>query len=236
MFPKYVSKILWPFAIKCYEDRLNNLVHRADGHTPYETLTSLDAALINTSNFHSFGCPCYVLDHWLESGTGKIPKWEPWAWMGIYIGHLPSHPSNVGLILNLHTGHVLPQFYVVYDDDFTTVPNLHTPTAPPHWAKLVHASSTISLYTESKVGKWQSLPKLDVDLGDFASDTVNVDTASSTTSTQYRERDDGHSKGASDMVSHHENTVTKQVTFSNQGQDNEIQSNSSDLSTTQPDE
>ena len=30
--------------------------------------------------------------------------------------------------------------------------------------------------------------------------------------------------------------MTKQVTFSDQGQDNEIQSNSPDLSTTQPDE
>ena len=38
------------------------------------------------------------------------------------------------------------------------------------------------------------------------------------------------------MVSHHKNTVTKQVAFSNQGQDNEIQSDSPDLSTTEPDE
>ena len=48
MFPEYISTILWPFAVKCYEDRLNNLVHRADGRTPYETLASLDAAPINT--------------------------------------------------------------------------------------------------------------------------------------------------------------------------------------------
>jgi hypothetical protein len=44
MFPEYTSTILWPFAVKCYKDRLNNLVHRADGRTPYETLASLDAA------------------------------------------------------------------------------------------------------------------------------------------------------------------------------------------------
>jgi hypothetical protein len=123
--------------------------------------------------------------------------------MGIFVGHLPSHASNVGLILNLRTGHVLPQFHVVYDDDFTTVPNLHTATVPPHWAEFVHASFTIALYTESKVGTWQSFPELDVDLGVFASDNVNVDTASSTTSTQYREGDDRHSEGASDVVSPH---------------------------------
>jgi hypothetical protein len=237
MFPKYISTICWPFAIKCYEDRLINLAYCADGRIiPYETLASLDAAPINTSNFHTFGCPCYVLDHRLQSGTGKIPKWEPRAGMGINVGRLPSHASNVGLILNPCTGHDLPQFHVVYDDDFTTVPYLHTATVPPHWAKLVRAYSTIPLYTESKVGTWQSLPELNVDPGVFALDTVNVDTASSTTSTQYCEGDDGHSEGASDVVSHHKNTVTRQVMFSNQRQDNAIQSNSPDLSTTQTDE
>jgi hypothetical protein len=236
MFPKYNSTILWHFAIKCYEDRLNNLIHCADGCTPYETLASLDAALMNLSNFHAFGCPCYILDHQLQSGTGKIPKWETWAWIGIYVGCLPSHAANVGLILNPCTGLVLPQFHVVYDDDFTTVPYLRTATVPPHWAKFVCASLTIALYTESKVGTWRSLPELDVDPGVFASDTVNVDTASLTTSTQYCEGYYGHSEGASDVVSHHEYTVTKQVTFSDQGQDNKIQSNSPDLSTIQPDE
>ncbi len=95
---------------------------------------------------------------------------------------------------------------------------------------------TIELYTDNKVGTWQSLPKLNVDPGSFALDTVNIDTASLTSSTQYSEGDDGHSEGASDMVSHHKNTVTTQLMFSNQGQDNEIQSNFPNLSTTQPDE
>jgi hypothetical protein len=140
------------------------------------------------------------------------------------------------LILNPHTGHVLPQFYVVYDDDFTTVLYLHTATVPPHWDKLVRASLSIALYTESKVGPWQSLPELNVDPGDFASNTANIDTASSTTFTQHHEGDEGHSEGASDVVSHHKNTVTKQVMFSHQGMDNEIQSNSPDSCTTQPDE
>ena len=195
--------------MKCYKDRLNNLVHCSDGRTAYETLASLDAAPINTSNFHTFGCPYYVLDHRLQSGTGKIPKWEPCAGMGIYVGWLPSHASNVAFILNPRMGHVLPQFYVVYNDDFTTVPYLRTAAVPPHWAELVRASSTIALYTERKVGTWQSIPELDVDPGDFTSDTANIDTAPPTTSTQYCEVDDGHSEGASDVVSHHKNTVTK---------------------------
>ncbi len=58
MFPEWISTICWLFAIKCYEDRLINLVHCADGRTPYKTLASLDAAPNNMSNFHTFGCPC----------------------------------------------------------------------------------------------------------------------------------------------------------------------------------
>jgi hypothetical protein len=73
---------------------------------------------------------------------------------------------------------------------------------------LVCIFSTIAFYTERQVGTWQSIPELDVDLGDFTSDTATIDTAPSTTSTQFREGDDGHSEGASDVVSHHKNTVT----------------------------
>jgi hypothetical protein len=68
-----------------------------------------------------FGSLCYVLDAHLQSGLKAIPKWEPWAWMGIYVGQSPSHASYISLVLNPRTGHVLPQFHVVYDDDFTTV-------------------------------------------------------------------------------------------------------------------
>jgi hypothetical protein len=65
----------------------------------------------------------------------KNPKWEPQSWMGKYIGSSPSHASNVGLILNPRTGHVSPQFHVVYVDDFTMVSNLCTAAVPPHWTE-----------------------------------------------------------------------------------------------------
>ena len=105
---------------------MNHMVHRADGRTPFQTLASLDSAPLKVSDFHTFGCPCYVLDPRLQSGLGQIPKWEPRSRMGIYIGRSPLHASNVGLILNPRTGHVSPQFHVVYDDDFTTVPYLRS--------------------------------------------------------------------------------------------------------------
>ncbi len=67
--------------------------------------------------------------------------------MGIYVGQSPSHASNVALVLNPRTGHVLPQFHVVFDDDFTTVAFLRKMEVPPHWAVLVRSSAEVQLYT-----------------------------------------------------------------------------------------
>jgi hypothetical protein len=86
MLPEYFSTILWPFALKCTEDRLNNLVHQADGRMPYQTISSLEGSKIKLSDFHTFGSPCYVFHARLQYGLKAIPKWEPWAWMGIYVG------------------------------------------------------------------------------------------------------------------------------------------------------
>ena len=123
ILPEYITTILWPFSMRCHEDQMDSLVHRADGRTPYQTLLDLDASPVNLKYFHTFGCPCYVLDHHLQSGQCKMPrKWDPQAQLGIYVGRSPSHVSNVGLILNPRIGHISSQFHVVYDDDFTTVP------------------------------------------------------------------------------------------------------------------
>ena len=85
-----------------------------------------------------------------------MPKWDPRARMGIYVGRSPSHASTVGLILNPRTGHVSPQFHIVYNDNFTTVPYLRTGKVPPHWADLVCESSLLNLNEDQK-STWSSL-------------------------------------------------------------------------------
>ncbi|KAL7462348.1 hypothetical protein ACHAXS_002729, partial [Conticribra weissflogii] len=62
-----------------------------------------------------------------------VPKWEPQARLGIYVGRSPSHAGNVALVLNPNTGLISPQFHVVFDDDFTTVPYLRKQEVPPNW-------------------------------------------------------------------------------------------------------
>jgi hypothetical protein len=71
--------------------------------------------------------------------------------MGLYIGCSPSHAANVSLIFDPRTGHVSPQFDVIYDNHCMTVPFLCMATVPPHWPELVRASSNLHVYTVRQV-------------------------------------------------------------------------------------
>ena len=83
----------------------------------------------------------YILDARLQSAGGPgPPKWEPRARLGIYVGHSPHHSGSVALVLNPKTGLISPQFHVVFDDNFSTVPHLRAGTVPLNWAELVQNS------------------------------------------------------------------------------------------------
>jgi hypothetical protein len=79
-------------------------------------------------------------DSRLQTNPKGVPKWDPRAWLGIYLGRSPTHAGNVALVLNPKTGLVSPQYHVVFDDEFTTVPHLQKGTVPPNWNKLVTSS------------------------------------------------------------------------------------------------
>ena len=72
---------------------------------------------------HVLGAPVYVLDPKLQDGK-KIPKWEPRSRLGMYLGFSSKHSSLVSNVLNIWTGSVSPQYHVVINDLFTTVPNV----------------------------------------------------------------------------------------------------------------
>jgi hypothetical protein len=71
----------------------------------------------------------YGLDDHLQV-EGKIPRWEPRSRVAVYLGHSPHHIQSVALVLNLATGHVSPQFHMVFDDDFTTISHLKLGMVP----------------------------------------------------------------------------------------------------------
>ena len=124
--------MMWPFALKEAAFRLNKLSVRKDGRSNEATFFKIDGDIFEQSMFHTFGCPCFVLDARLQSGLGTVPKWEPRSRLGIYVGHSPAHAGTVALVLNPRTGHVSPQFHIVFDDLFTTVPFMNKSQVPPN--------------------------------------------------------------------------------------------------------
>ena len=86
-------------------------------------------------NSHTWGCPVYVLTPKLKDGQ-KIPKWEPRSNRGQFVGRSPLHASTVGLVWNLQTGSIMPQFHLVYDDYFETV-HSREDQEPASWNELL---------------------------------------------------------------------------------------------------
>jgi hypothetical protein len=74
-------------------------------------------------------------------GIAGPPKWDPCSRLGIFVRHSPSHAGSVVLVFNPRIGHVSPQFHVVFDDTFSTIPYTEKHEVPPNWADLVKKST-----------------------------------------------------------------------------------------------
>jgi len=111
---------LWPYALD-YAVWLYNHTPRMDsGLAPMEIFcgTKLNCEYLRRAKV--FGCPTYVLDPKLQD-SNKIPKWSPRARLGQFLGFSWQHSSSIGLIRNLRTNYITPQFHVVYAQQFFTV-------------------------------------------------------------------------------------------------------------------
>ena len=112
----------WPFAMTHAVYLWNHLPKRRNGLTPFELFSSCKQTDHNDLlRARVWGCPVYVLDPKLQDGK-KLPKWTKRSHLGMYVGVSQVHSSTVGLVLNLQTGHVSPQYHLVFDEQFTTVP------------------------------------------------------------------------------------------------------------------
>ena len=146
-WPEAITTMLWPYALLAACDAHNNWSVDKDGKTPMMKLLNLD--IFPEMKFeHTFGCPVYVLDSKLQSSGIGPPKWEPCSRLGIYLGKSPFHAGSVALVLNPKTGHVSPQYHLVFDDDFTTIPylnsNAENSEVPSHWQALCESSTECS--------------------------------------------------------------------------------------------
>jgi hypothetical protein len=136
--------MLWPFAVKAAIERLNYLNFDLEGRTPASKFYGTEEKAFNANEFHTFGCPSFVLDSRLQSGAIGPPKWDPRARVGIYLGHSPFHAGSVSLVLNPQTGHVSPQYHVTFDDSFVTIPNMRDGIVPPTWEQMYENSTELA--------------------------------------------------------------------------------------------
>ena len=96
-WPEMITNMLWPFALKIATERLNYFSENKDGLSPQEVLAGVRTT-IDIRDFHTFGCPTFVLDHRLQGGVGGPPKWDPRARVGIYLGRSVFHAGNAALV------------------------------------------------------------------------------------------------------------------------------------------
>ena len=164
-WPQMVDTMFWPFAMKAMAERMNTLHVDSDGNTPESIMYGVELETLPVRNFHTLFCPVYVLDHCLQSAGGPgPPKWEPRSRIGVYLGHSPFHAGSVALVFNPKTARVSPQYHVVFDDDFTTVPFMERGEVPPNWDDLCRLSAESA--TDESVDlalEWMSGQQMDVD-------------------------------------------------------------------------
>ena len=142
-WPDMADTSLWPMAVQHAVWIWNHTPNLTTGLSPSDIFTKQTYPHVKFQDLHVWGCPVYALEKRLHDG-GKIPKWTPRSKRCVYLGGAPSYATSVPLVLNPDTGHISPQFHVVFDDWFHTVsadmskfPDLHS----PEWNKLFGDSS-----------------------------------------------------------------------------------------------
>ena len=135
-WPKTITANLWPQAVKHATNIRNALPRNNKTKSPISIFSNSDVEP-NTKHFHPFGCPVYVLQAPLQTGSPH-PKWAERSRVGVLLCHSPHHAASVPLILSTQTGLVSPQFHCVYDDKFETVKNEQHDTSIWKQKALVH--------------------------------------------------------------------------------------------------
>ena len=139
-WPESIDLSLWPLALQHAAHLYNEIPKPSSGIAPVEIWTTSKSSYSAFKHAHPWGCPAMVLHPKLQDGH-KIPKWEARARKGQYVGASALHASSVGMIRNLKTGNISPQFHVVYDDCYETVVSDHT-AEPEKWENIIILGGT----------------------------------------------------------------------------------------------
>ena len=160
-WPDEFDPSLWPYALDYAVYIYNHLPFDVrDGLSPEDVFSGVVSGCGPLRRLRVFGCPTYVLDPRLQDGK-KIPKWQPRARVGMFLGFSQEHSSTVALILNTDSGHISPQFHVVFDERFQTVTSDMVVDLEETWLDLFLESRDVFLdWFDSEV---DSMPTLSED-------------------------------------------------------------------------
>ena len=100
-----------------------------DGKTPEQKFSVVEFQIFLTY-YHTWGCTVFFLEAPLHRGLAGLPKWESSARTGVYFGRSPLHTELVNLVLNTRTGHIPPQYHMVFEYTFSTVERTRKATVP----------------------------------------------------------------------------------------------------------
>lgn len=158
-WPKTIKANLWPQALKHATNVRNSLPRKGKEQSPISLFANTTIEP-NIKHFHPFGCPVYVLQAPLQSGS-PFPKWNERSWVGIFLCHSPHHAASVPLILSTQTGLVSPQFHCVFDDTFDTVK--HDPADTSLWQRKAHLHKQNDTTTRQGQQQVQPIPLVSLD-------------------------------------------------------------------------
>ena len=120
-WPDEFDAALWPYALDTAVVLWNHIPREDSRLSPLELFCGIKSPSHEVLlNARVWGSVCFTLDPKLQDGH-RLPKWTKKSRQGMYLGPSQDHSSTVGRILNLNTGHISPQYHVVYDELFSTV-------------------------------------------------------------------------------------------------------------------
>lgn len=149
-WPNGIDSSLWPMAVKHSVYIYNNTPNQ-NGVCPSDLFTGEMVPRHRLKDFHTWGCPVFILDPKLQSGQ-KLPRWQPRSRQGIFMGLSMIHSSEVPLVLNTTTGSITPQFHVVFDDEFSTVASLEREHDPPSFWNDLCLENAVYIPVEANAG------------------------------------------------------------------------------------
>ena len=90
--PNNIKASLWQFSLLAETKRKNEFSLDNNGNSPLDKFTRIEAKII-CKEFHTWGCPVFILDDKHQSGMTGTPKWEAKARAEIYLGYSQLTPE-----------------------------------------------------------------------------------------------------------------------------------------------